>query len=372
MKLSRKNLGRVATTFLATAMLASLTAVPAMAEPAKYVTSTTNSFSFNAGITLADENTPYAPDVDITYELTGTSIPFADEALAKPGKDEAILNTSDKVAEIEGTTTFANVSFDFDMTKFDAPGIYYYELTATVPQVTGLQAKNETYIVKVYVKNNANMTGYEISNVTMYKDAEYENPEDADDSKIGDLTGNDSAATYTAEALTLTKALAGDMANKSDVFGFTIVIEDPDVNKYASQVKYSVNGVESEDPVVFTEEGVATVTVPANAGIGDKQSIIVYGVPTGADVTITEADKGYNNGHEITNDYSTSWENATKAESNDKIATTEVEDTKTVKVTNTKDAVTPTGIAMDIAPYALLVVIAAAGCFVFLRKRNED
>ncbi len=31
MKLSRKNVGRIATTFLATAMLASLTAVPAMA-----------------------------------------------------------------------------------------------------------------------------------------------------------------------------------------------------------------------------------------------------------------------------------------------------------------------------------------------------
>ena len=39
---------------------------------------------------------------------------------------------------------------------------------------------------------------------------------------------------------------------------------------------------------------------------------------------------------------------------------------------NDREASTPTGIVMNVAPYALLVVIAAAGCFVFLRKRDED
>ena len=65
MKLS-KHLGRVATTFLATAMLASVSAVPAFAVPAAQPTSDTDSFSFTAGVQLS-ENTPYAPDVDITY-----------------------------------------------------------------------------------------------------------------------------------------------------------------------------------------------------------------------------------------------------------------------------------------------------------------
>ena len=43
-----------------------------------------------------------------------------------------------------------------------------------------------------------------------------------------------------------------------------------------------------------------------------------------------------------------------------------------VTITNYMQTVAPTGLAMDIAPYALLIVVAAAGCFVFLRKRNED
>ena len=373
MKLN-KTFGRIATTLVATAMLASVAVVPAMAEPANYVESTTSSFSFDVGVALADANTPYAPDVDITYTLKAIdALPFENEELAKLGNEDAILDSSDKVAALNGSTTVDEVEFDFNMEQFREPGIYYYQLTSSVPTVTGLAARNETYIVKVYVENNEAMSGYEISSVTMYKNAEYNSPKDADSSKIGDLTGKDSAATYTAEALTLTKVLDGDMANKGDIFGFTIVIDDPDEVGYASQVKYSVDGAEVEVPVVFTEQGVATITVNANNGIGNNQSIVVYGVPTNADVSITESENGYNaaNG-EIVNNYATTWQNAVKDANSDKIATTSVEDTKTVTVTNTKDAVSPTGIAMDIAPYALLVVVAAAGCFVFLRKRRED
>lgn len=45
-----------------------------------------------------------------------------------------------------------------------------------------------------------------------------------------------------------------------------------------------------------------------------------------------------------------------------------------VDYTNTRDIddVTPTGVIMNVAPYVLMVVIAAAGCFVFLRKRRDD
>ena len=43
-----------------------------------------------------------------------------------------------------------------------------------------------------------------------------------------------------------------------------------------------------------------------------------------------------------------------------------------VAYTNKLDTVSPTGLAMNIAPYALLVVVAAGACFVFLRKRRED
>lgn len=392
MKLS-KNLGRIATTFLATAMLASVSTVPAFAAPAARPTSDTDSFSFTAGVQLLD-NTPYAPDVDITYALTGmTELPTeATEELAKSGIDSAILtDSSDTKAELDGTETSDEVEFVFNPNTFGAPGIYYYKLSSSAPDVEGLTLVEGDYIVKVYVRNKmqdeiAVEGQYEIYSVTMYKEGTYTNPGDADNDKVGDIDGtgeSDYAATYDADVLTLTKELTGNMANMNDHFGFTITITDPDMvladgtatNTYASQVKYSVNNVEVQEPVVFTN-GVATINVAANPGIGDGQSIVVSGIPETAEVEITEAAQGYNpESHDtFTNDYNASWNGAAVSEESDKAATVAsiANGNNTVIVTNNKTTVNPTGIVMDIAPYALLVVVAAAGCFVFLRKRRED
>ncbi|HIS51575.1 MAG TPA: hypothetical protein IAC15_02395 [Candidatus Onthomonas avicola] len=40
-------------------------------------------------------------------------------------------------------------------------------------------------------------------------------------------------------------------------------------------------------------------------------------------------------------------------------------------ITNTKSASTPTGIVTDIAPYALMVVVAVAALVLFLGKRRD-
>ena len=392
MKLN-KTLGRVATTFLATAMLASVSAVPAFATPAAMPTSDTDSFSFNAGVQLLD-NTPYAPDVDITYTLTGmTELPTeATEKLAKSGIDNAIVTqSSDTKAELDADKNSDKVEFVFNPNTFGAPGIYYYKLSSYAPNVEGLTLDEDDYIVKVYVQNKmvegvAVDGQYEIYSVTMYKEGTYTKPEDADDAKVGGIDGtgeSDYAATYDADVLTLNKKLTGNMANMSDVFGFTITITDPDMvmsddqatNTYASQVKYTVNGTEAQAPVVFND-GVAIINVPAANGIGNSQSITVSGIPETATVEITEADQGYNPATKDTfsNDYDASWSGAVESDESDKTATVAsiADGNNTVTVTNNKTTVNPTGIAMDIAPYALLVVVAAAGCFVFLRKRRED
>lgn len=45
--------------------------------------------------------------------------------------------------------------------------------------------------------------------------------------------------------------------------------------------------------------------------------------------------------------------------------------TATAAFTNKKDATTPTGVIMTIAPYALMVVLAGAFAVVFLTRRNR-
>ena len=43
-----------------------------------------------------------------------------------------------------------------------------------------------------------------------------------------------------------------------------------------------------------------------------------------------------------------------------------------VVCTNLKNAVTPTGIAMTVAPYILMVAVAGIFAILFLRRRHEE
>ena len=43
-----------------------------------------------------------------------------------------------------------------------------------------------------------------------------------------------------------------------------------------------------------------------------------------------------------------------------------------ITVTNTRNPITPTGIAMTFAPYALMVLFAGGIAVLFLRKKKED
>ena len=75
MKLSRKNVGRIATTFLATAMLASLTAVPAMAEDGDgnqddQTTATYQNDTFSLTKTLTKPVGVYTPAVTFTFTIS--------------------------------------------------------------------------------------------------------------------------------------------------------------------------------------------------------------------------------------------------------------------------------------------------------------
>ena len=103
--------------------------------------------------------------------------------------------------------------------------------------------------------------------------------------------------------------------------------------------------------------------------LAHNERIHIYGVSQNDTVKVIESDSGVG--------YTTTYvkPNGKKVKSTEFNASI-VNDFKgenfEVTFTNTRDAVSPTGLVMDIAPYALLVIVAAAGCFVFLRKRRED
>ena len=111
-------------------------------------------------------------------------------------------------------------------------------------------------------------------------------------------------------------------------------------------------------------------------GIGDNTTVYVYGLDAGEYTIKEDAATLKSEGYKLTVSGDGKKNNVNDTEDTNQIigATTDVEAKANEELifTNTRNAVSPTGLIMDIAPYVLLVVVAAAGCFVFLRKRRED
>lgn len=172
-------------------------------------------------------------------------------------------------------------------------------------------------------------------------------------------------------SLKIEKVIDGTMASLNDEFTFTIT--GLDMSK-----TYNT----SDRDVKLGKVGEGTVnTVTLNGG----EDLIIYGVDAKEDYVVKENanDKGYSISAVVTNDKDEVLEddvNYTSADSeklaqvvtNGVTVDVNVDKQTDVTFTNTRDAVSPTGLVMDIAPYVLLVVAAAAGCFIFMRKRRED
>lgn len=158
--------------------------------------------------------------------------------------------------------------------------------------------------------------------------------------------------------------IAGAMGNKGKTFTFKVQITSLiDAGKTYRAV-YVGTDMQDKDPVELTanqlEDGIT---------LKDGQQLHIYGVSKGEGYSVTEVEanaNGYvttidNNGTPI--DQGSSGNAATGTVDNGAV---------TVTFTNTRNAITPTGLVMNVAPYVLLVLVAAGAGYVFLRKREED
>lgn len=284
-------------------------------------------------------------------------------------EEGAALGTADQLADTTASAVFArdaqgalpaesDVTVNFDMTKFTAPGVYYYRLTEQDPQISGLTTA-PAYLLKVRVVNadasNPDGTGFKI-----------------DYAVLAPLAGGDKVDfitnSYTTYGLTVTKKLAGDFADYNDSFDFTLTFTDPDTVRHMASVTVRT-GAEGTaltgDGTVLTfgEDGTASITETIKA----NQMIEVTGLPEGATYTIEET------GTDAAK-YKTAWTTPTGT----------VQDTKTLEnrtmtaadtaitVTNTRDSAAPTGLLLDAAPYGTMLALAAGSGAVFFRKRRRE
>lgn len=374
----RKNLGRVASTIVATALLASVATVPAFAaydQGASYE----NKLKFNQYLTL-DANAKAPTITNIDYTITGVADPAANEdGMPITGGIDAekialtydgFAPTDDVNTDNDGSVVGSGLSYvtdeisvDISAVSYTVPGIYRYSITPVweteTQPVNGVTLDNATHYLDVYVIDENGTL--KVSNAILHMTNAVADNE-------GTLSEAKSASfkhTYNTEDLTLKKVVSGTLGDKSKDFTFTIKINPEDTT---SAKQFTVSYGSNQTKTITSGGTGAEITLKHG------ESATIYGLSAADKYVIAETDyskEGYTTEYTIdVNEAAEAPESATKA------VTTNNQDMgesgHSVIFYNDKDATTPTGIVMNVAPYALLVVVAVAGCFVFLRKRNED
>lgn len=398
MKLS-KNLGRIATTFLATAMLAGLTAVPASAAAAEIGTDGTvsnqtdiSAITFTNALILP-ENVPM-PSTELTFELKGitpattTVTDVNSKSITVEGgkgtytktitfnTDNATKDTSYDVEKINRYTMDVTIELKEldEYLSFEQPGVYAYELSETTPAPSGDWTMADKLYVYLYVTRDLGTQVVKITGVSTSTDA---NNVTVGTTKQDTMTnyyqvtkptdpGTD--PTVKANKITISNTVDGAMGDRSDPYTFSVTINGAD-NKTYKAVYVDEHGdaipSKADDAITLTSK-ITNPSITLNHG----EYLQINGLSNGETFTVTENEAGQNN-------YSTSIKTNIdgKGTINSGVLSDEVFDgTKdiTLDFTNTREAVAPTGLVMNVAPYVLLVLVAAGAGYVFLRKREED
>ena len=255
---------------------------------------------------------------------------------------------AEKITVTPDTTGELTTKIKLDASVFTKPGIFRYEVREISSNYDGMTYDATHYYLDLYVVNNGESKKIEGVVASKWD-------EEKEAYVMSTLTFNN---TYATNDLKVTKIITGNQADMSATFDFTITV------KGATGEKYNTNyPVESGDP------GETVVLEAGNSSkikLGNNQSIEIYGLSASDTFTIVE-DKANEDG------YTTTYElDGASKQASELVDVPEGTAKKDVKVTNTKEITTPTGIAMTFAPYALMVAFAGVFAVMFLRKKRED
>ena len=241
-----KTLRRLAAAVLAgTMMLAMSTSV--FAVDAELVPDDNTSTQVTLTKTVDSETNVMAPNTLFTFAIANGSATTKTEN----GKNVVVyagVTDGAYFADGANTITFApgdsltkTTNVSIDVTKFTTPGVYRYVVTETAGTYDGITYDNASYYMDVYVINGTN--GNEIQAVTTIKNGTT--------SAKSDLTFTN---IYTTNDLTLKKVVAGNQADMSKKFTFTIKVDGAAGEEYAT----------SKSGVVLTSGTAATVNLGNN------------------------------------------------------------------------------------------------------------
>lgn len=332
--------------------------------------------------------------------------------------------TDDVSAGTDGVKNVKDISIDFSSVVFNGAGIYRYEITEAltagyaystsgVTETTAPAAGAHKRFVDVYVRpatgytDGSHNTDWDIYGFTCF----YNNESITEGNKttaavkttgfVGGIT--DGSASFLADQyytfnVTISKTVVNDGYGAATVgFPFTVLFTNTNV----SAGTIVTNGATAPTGTDFTHNTSIDLTAGNLKGVAtlkSGQQIKYVGIPNGTSVEVYETNVATGITYKVdtsvdsataTTDNAVSWGNApttavaqgTKAtyeSTKASISTSVGSDDNTahsVAITNTLLTISPTGVALRIAPYAIMLGAGVALFIVLMvkrRKQNDD
>lgn len=232
-------------------------------------------------------------------------------------------------AEGEATAAGTVKSYTLMLPEYDTVGIYSYEIAEVVDddaRTAGVTYNGQKLLLKVTViqteDGRVRVAAVHLGN------------EDGD--KVKQVVN-----TYAAGTLDVTKTVAGLMGEANRDFRFTVTLTRPAELVMASTIGLTVAGTAQSFTPVWDSNGRCTVTFDLRHG----QTASLTNLPYGMSYTVAE------------DDYTAIGYTTEKTGDSGTISAAGV----TAAFTNAKGGSVDTGVLLDSAPYAMLLVLALAG-----------
>lgn len=339
------------------------------------------------------------PETVFTYSIaSGTEVAATDttpQIYAGPAGG-AVISKDDTDAwdSVNGADTQDKVTVSLDASKFNKQGIYRYTITqADLTQEQkdlGIVADTTpTKYLDVYVSAKDGGTKI-VTGVVMTETAAAPTLKDSNSDGVNDQadygTNKDDSFDNKIKAYTLTlkKVVTGSMANKDDVFPFTMVLsytEGDDAETTANGLKVYAGTATDDDSGNSSKSntaGLTDVTVGStlNIRLTDQEEIVISGLTNKVLAQIKEtiaATEGYYISSTVSDlDGAVAVDASSHTQTNAQSSGTVKDKNATVTYTNNKDAVSPTGVVMQSAPYVLMIGFAAFFILAARRRRNDE
>ena len=342
-----------------------------------------NGFKFNKVLSMdKNANTPAA-----TFSFSvapGAAIAAGTDTLeVKAGVGTPtianVVFTANESGTVSGDTKTVTkqAAVDFSGCTFREPGVYRYIITEAASTVAGVtNDATATRTLDVYVQTNES-GNLEVMGYVLYNGTKTDAPSATATTADGKSEGY--VNTYSTYFLEFGKEVKGNFGSLDQYFEFTLTLSGlaPGAVFNVDLSHADANPVATEATKVTVAANPTTITVGSDGTVTQKfylhdgQYIKVLGLPNGAKYTLSENAHDYTSAEGISAADSALGTAHTDAVSNSTGITGDVN----TGFTNTKNAVTPTGIAnavLTFMPAIVIAIIAIFGIVFFSRKRKVN